>query len=416
MRFDCQEIGFSDLLAEPLRNGLTRPRRVRGTGSPMVNMGELFANRRIDGEVHMERVPLPDKNPERDLLRAGDLLFARQSLIAEGAGKVSIFQGASEATTFESHLIRARLDPSRGDPAYWFYYFESPQGRDLMRSIVTQVAAAGVRGSDLARLRVPAPAIRDQRRAAGLLRTLDDKIDSNRRLAVWLEETAAALFRARFVDFVEVGELEDSELGRIPRGWRVGRLADIASLHRDLVTGESELPYIGLDAMPRGSAVLSEWATDGAPTGQASLFAKGDVLFGKLRPYFHKVGVAPLDGRCSTEILVVRPIEPAYYGPVLGHVSSGAFIDYCVSVSRGTRMPRAEWKDASGFRIVVPPAKVAQEFSDVVRVLYAQIIGLTHESRTLAAARDALLPKLISGEIRVPDNSDPAEVVEPLLS
>src|SRR5688572_730830 len=92
------EVAFGDLLAQPLRNGLTRPKRVRGDGVRMVNMGELFANRRI-GNIAMERVPLNAKNPERDLLEDYDLLFARQSIVAKGAGKVSIFVGADGPVT-----------------------------------------------------------------------------------------------------------------------------------------------------------------------------------------------------------------------------------------------------------------------------------------------------------------------------
>src|SRR5215213_7864321 len=116
------------VLGEPLRNGPTRPSRVRGQGTKMVNMGELFAHRRI-GDIEMERVPLPEKNPDRELLRRHDLLFARQSLVAEGAGQASIFLGAAEPVTFESHLIRARVDSSKADPRFVFYFFESPLGR-----------------------------------------------------------------------------------------------------------------------------------------------------------------------------------------------------------------------------------------------------------------------------------------------
>jgi type I restriction enzyme S subunit len=254
---------------------------------------------------------------------------------------------------------------------------------------------------DLADLRIPIPPDGDVSAISSVLGALDDKIDSNRRLAGLLEETTATLFRARFVDFVGVEEFEESEIGKIPANWNAGVIADIASPYRQFVKGESDLPYIGLDLMPRGSTVLTEWATDDAPTGQAATFVAGDILFGKLRPYFRKVGVAPITGRCSTEILVLRPRDPDLYGVLLGHVASQAFIDHCTAVSRGTRMPRAEWSDAGAFRVAIPPSAAAREFSDFTRSIYAQIQGITYESRTLAAIRDALLPKLISGEIRV---------------
>ncbi len=119
---------FGELLQIPLRNGLTRPRAVRGAGVRMVNMGELFAHDRI-GDLPMDRVPLSTKEAETYLLAPGDLLFARQSLLLSGAGKCSIYVGAAEATTYEGHIIRARLDPTIADSLFYFYYFRSPSGR-----------------------------------------------------------------------------------------------------------------------------------------------------------------------------------------------------------------------------------------------------------------------------------------------
>ena len=125
----------------------------------MVNMGEIFAHARIRN-VQMDRVTISEKEAAGYLLRPSDLLFARQSLVLSGAGKCSIFLGDSEDETLESHLIRARLNPEVADPLFYYYFFSSPSGRQTMESIVEQVAAAGIRGSDLAKLRVPRPSIR----------------------------------------------------------------------------------------------------------------------------------------------------------------------------------------------------------------------------------------------------------------
>jgi len=277
-------------------------------------------------------------------------------------------------------------------------------------------AQASLNRNLIANIPVAIPPLEEQRRIAGVLGAPDHKIDSNRRLAQLLEEIAQAEFQARFVDCIGSETFEDSELGPIPTGWRAGVLGEIGSVHRDLIKGASDSPYVGLDLMPRGSTVLTEWRAEDAPTGQAALFDVGDVLFGKLRPYFRKVGVAPIAGRCSTEILVLRPRKPQYYGVLLGHVASEAFIAHCVAVSRGTRMPRAEWKDAAAFKIAIPPEEVAAAFTALAQDLYAKIRGLIHESRTLASIRDTLLPRLVSGQIRVPDTADPADVVQPLVN
>ncbi len=96
---------FGELFAESPRNGLTRPKAIRGVGVKMVNMGELFAYPRLCN-APMDRVPLSELDATRFLLEKGDLLFARQSLVLEGAGKCSSFMNDVEPVTFESHVTR----------------------------------------------------------------------------------------------------------------------------------------------------------------------------------------------------------------------------------------------------------------------------------------------------------------------
>lgn len=395
------EAPFEAFYAVPSRNGVSPPKASRGSGLPMVGMGDVFGHPWIRRH-EMEKVPLTSTELERAMLDSGDLLFARRSVMLSGAGICSIYWGSGEATTFESSLIRVRLDRSIADPLFFFYYFRSPSGRRRVETIVEQTAVAGIKASSLAQLSVCVPQIDEQKRIAGVLGTLDHKIESNQAVAKALEEIVATLFKAWFVDFIEREDLVESAIGPIPYGWLALPLGELSGAHREFIKGASELPYIGLDDMPRGSTVLTKWKTAGAPEGQSASFADGDILFGKLRPYFRKVGIAPINGRCSTEILVLRPDDPSYYGFLLGHVSSQRFIDHCVAVSRGTRMPRAEWKDASGYEVAVPPRDVAARFNGLTRPLYGFIRNLVHESHAIASIRDQLLPRLLSGEIRVP--------------
>ncbi|MCX7607710.1 MAG: hypothetical protein N2049_00630, partial [Anaerolineales bacterium] len=247
-----------------------------------------------------------------------------------------------------------------------------------------------------------------------------------------LEDMARALFKAWFVDFEPVrakmegrwrrGEslpglpahlydlfpdrLVDSQLGKIPEGWKVGTFGMVADHPRFVVEPDEidpSTPYIALEHMPRRCIALSEWGTAVGLESSKFKFQKGEILFGKLRPYFHKVGVAPIDGICSTDIVVVTPRRPAWFGFVLGHVSSDEFIEYTNAGSTGTKMPRTNWSDMSRYGVVLPAEEVAGVFTDLVWPFIDHIIAGIHESRTLASLRDALLPKLISGELRVKD-------------
>jgi type I restriction enzyme S subunit len=268
-------------------------------------------------------------------------------------------------------------------------------GEADISAYVTGSAQPKLSQASLSGVKLPLPDLNEQRRIAGVLSALDDKIEHNSRISNRLAHLARDLFGNSVVRW-----RADS---------RPALLGDLAAPNRE--PADATQPYIGLDAMPRGSTVLSEWAVEDAPNGQAIRFRRGDVLFGKLRPYFKKVGVAPIDGRCSTEILVLRPVEPHLWGLLLGYVSSDAFISYCVQVSRGTKMPRAEWRDISTFPVAIPSDEQASELASQMKLLHESAIALVHESKSLASIRSALLPKLVSGAVRVPDGYDPDEAL-----
>jgi type I restriction enzyme S subunit len=237
------------------------------------------------------------------------------------------------------------------------------------------------------------PPLPTQRAIAHILGTLDDKIELNRCMNETLEAMARALFKAWFVDGAE-------------EGWEVGILGDIAENIRHGTQPndiESDTPYIGLEHMPRRSIALSEWGLAKEVTSNKSSFRQGDILFGKLRPYFHKVGVAVLDGVCSTDILVIAPKSPEWYGLVLSHVSSDELVAHADASSTGTKMPRTRWQDLARYEVVIPPLTIAKRFNEIVHPTVQTIRANILQSRTLAAMRDTLLPKLMSGEVRVKD-------------
>jgi len=193
---------------------------------------------------------------------------------------------------------------------------------------------------------------------------------------------------------------QDSPLGKIPKGWEVGCLGDIARHHRKTIRSEaieSGMPYVALDDIPRGSITLNSWKTAEAIASSKSRFREGDVLFGKLRPYFHKVVVAPIEGICSTDIVVIRAKQEQWSPFVLLLCSSKDFVAYNTAVMTGTKMPRTNWRDMSKYEIVVPEPELVAAFSGVVAQFLVNTIRHSHECRRLAEVRDALLPGLLSG-------------------
>lgn len=298
------------------------------------------------------------------------------------------------------------------DLEYLFYVMANPSFVDTLTRAATGTRMPRASWDVASAMDVPTPPIPEQRRIAATLGALDSKVALNRRMNHTLEEAARAIFQSWFVDFDGQNDLVMSEEGPIPRSWRLGSVDDVVWRHRENVQ-PSEIAdgtaYVGLEHVPRRSASLEGWGDKEQVTSAKARFAKGDVLFGALRPYFHKVVPAPLNGVCSTDILVLRPRTAHARWFAFGHLYADAMIAHATASSSGTRMPRTKWQDLCRRRIPIPPERLLHQYSAVVDPLYQRLWGNITESRTLTALRDTLLPKLLSGELRVPEALDLVE-------
>ncbi|MBN1458907.1 MAG: restriction endonuclease subunit S [Armatimonadetes bacterium] len=363
-------------------------------------MGELFAYDRIAGQ-QMERVQLNERELRLATLRRGDLLFARSSLKAEGTGKCSIVQSVPEVTTFESHLIRVRLDGKKADPWFYFYFFRSYVGRARVLSIAKQVGAAGLPGSNLARLTVPRPQMETQARIAGILSAYDDLIDNNRRRMALLEEAARQLYREWFVRLRFPAHEHTKTNCGMPEGWESVPLGELCTDIRESVDPRdvpSTTPYIGLEHMPRRSITLGEWGYSDEVASSKFWYHDGDILFGRIRPYFHKVGFAPVEGVTSSDTIVIRPVEKQLYHYLLLLLSSDEFVAVASkTVREGSKMPRADWAFLETVKFMRPPPHLLRKVTDLIGPTCSQLRVLALETRKLADARDLLLPRLMDG-------------------
>ena len=329
------------------------------------------------------------------------------------------------------HVAIIRPEPDKLDAKFLRYYLSSPGVQSMLLSWADSGSTRKALTKQMIEaFEVSAPVdVSEQRAIAHILGTLDDKIELNRRMNETLEGMARALFKSWFVDFEPVrakmegrwrkGEslpgmpaelyelfpdgMVDSELGEIPAGWEVKGLGAVANEVRIGAQPQSikpGTPYIALEHMPKRCLSLSEWDVADGVGSSKFRFKRGDILFGKLRPYFHKVGIAPVEGVCSTDIVVVAPAADCWFGFVLGHISSDAFVDYTDTTSTGTRMPRTKWRDMARYEIWLPGRLLAEAFTLQIQPWVQQIVSAIHESRALASLRDTLLPRLISGKLQ----------------
>lgn len=389
---------FEQLLSEPIRNGLTKPKAIRGHGVKMIAMGEIFAHSRI-GNIEMDRVPVNDKEFANCSICEGDLLFARQSLTLEGAGKCSIVSKVDESTVFESHLIRARVDNQKANPYFIFYYFNSHVGRENIKTIVEQVAAAGIRGSDLVKLEIPCPPLKIQNRIAALLNGIDKKIETNNEINDNLYAQARAITNQWIVD-------NEDDYDLLP-------LEEIAAINPDTYSPKDEWEYVNyLDTSSIIDGCISDIqhiipASEKLPSRARRIVAPNDVVFSTVRPNQRHFGIIsmPLPNMlASTGFAVIRSINPLVCNELIYLcLTENAFIEKMQQLAEQSTstFPSIKPSDLGVCEIPCPKDGSSSNLTEMLRNMFALVAANQHENESLAELRDSLLPKLMSGEIDV---------------
>jgi type I restriction enzyme S subunit len=307
---------------------------------------------------------------------------------------------------FPDSIVGFIADPLKTDVRFIKYYIDTIKIQ--MQSISRGTTQDNLSVDKLLSFDILTPPLPTQQKIAAILSNYDDLIENNTRRIKILEEMAQTLYHEWFVKFRFPGheqvKMVESELGLIPEGWEVKKLGDIAQEVRRGINPDTvnpETPYFGLEHLPRKSIALSEWGKAGEVQSTKLVFYKGEILFGKIRPYFHKVGVAPVDGICSSDTIVINPKISQYFSIVLSCVSSEDFINHATQTSQGTKMPRANWDILTKYPLVIPPSSILEQFNNFIENAVQQIQSLIFKNQNLRATRDLLLPKLISGEIDV---------------
>lgn len=310
------------------------------------------------------------KTLKSKIIPVKSIVFAK---IGEGL-KRERFAMSSIPMCIDNNLMAAV--PSTAVNNIWLYYkFKTLN----ISSLVAGSALPYLRVQDLKDLDISLPPLEEQERIAGILGSLDDKIEANTRLIQTMDSYKSTLFQAHICS--------ESEGETI-------KVSDVATLIRENIAAsdiDESMNYVALEHIPRHSLYSHEWTNSEGVMSNKSGFKVGDILFGKLRPYFHKVSIAAVDGIASTDILVLRP-KPGFEVLAQSALSSEDLIEYATQVSSGTRMPRASWKDIMNYEVTVKNVEILQESLSGFDT-YSR--ALIHENKVLTETRDALIKRLI---------------------
>lgn len=391
-------------------------------GVPIITVEHLGENL-IEGQL----APLVDQADvvrlKRYTLRTGDIVFSRVGSVDRRA----LVTAKEDGWMFSGRLLRVRPNHNLVDSAYLSYFFGLPGFKNYIRSIAVGATMPSLNTELLSNIPIVLPEIKEQQAIARILTCLDAKIQANTALSTTLEEIAQATFRSWFIDFDPVkaktaGEKptgmdaetaalfpdcsEESEIGLIPQGWEVKSLDGIAEYLNGLamqkfpvVEGNQQLPVIKIAQLRAGT-------TKGADQASGLLDPKyvvkdSDILFswsGTLEIEIWAGGPGALNQHLFK---VTGTTSPNWFA----YLATKNFLPNFRQIANGkaTTMGHIQRRHLTESRLAFPPSKLIEAAGAIIEPLLSMKLNALVENRRLAELRDSLLPRLISGELRIPE-------------
>ena len=380
-------------------------------------------------------------------MREGDIVYSRRGDVERRA----LVRKTEDGWLCGTGCLRIRFGDEFVYPRYAAHYLGHPSVREWIVRHAHGATMPNLNTTILSELPFVLPPWSAQVLIGDAIEAYDRKLDLNRRINQTLEAMAQAIFQSWFVNFDPVkakvaaiqegrdplraamtavsgkadaeidalppeqyeqlaataalfpDEMEESELGEIPKGWASSSVADVAEFGGGKVdvSALSKDIYISTENMLENRGGVSRAASIPSVATVPS-FRIGQILVSNIRPYFKKIWMARFDGGRSPDVLALEPIVPQSTEFLYNLMYQDAFFEFMTRTAKGAKMPRGDKDAIMGWRFPCPDEVLMVCFSEKVRHYYEYINSLKSESDSLAELRDTLLPKLLSGELQVP--------------
>lgn len=342
-----------------------------------------------DGTINfLDLKSVDDEDSNKYLLKENDIVFARTG---NSTGRSYFYQKEHGDFVYAGFLIKFSIDPQKVNPKILKYYTHSQEYYNWVKSFDTGGTRGNINAKTFGDMPISLPKRCVQDKIVGILSALDSKIENNNKINANLEAQAQALFKSWFVDFTPFKDqpFVDSELGLIPQGWKVGKLGDICTFKR----GKN---LLSKNAIDEGVPVVAGGLTPSCYHNQANTSAPVVTVSGSganagfMRMYHVDVWASDcsfIDVSCDYLYFVYCFLS--VNRRLLKHAQTGAV------------QPHVKPADIHDFDVVIPEEDIVKAFQSIIKELLTKVGVNEKENQRLAALRDTLLPKLMSGEIKL---------------
>jgi len=378
------------------------------SGVPLIT-AKIIKNGRI--ETPTEFISYDDYSSwmVRGFPKVGDVVLTTEAPLGEVA------QLDNENVALAQRVVTLRGKAGILDNTYLKYYLLSNVGQQRLKARETGTTVTGIKQSELREVLVDCPPYDYQQKIASILKSLDDKIECNRRINENLEQQAQALFKSWFVDFEPFKNqpFVESELGMIPQGWRVGTLGDICVTNKRTYKGDfvSEIEYLDTGCVTNNiidTPQILNPAIDKIPSRARRAVTEGDIIYSSVRPnqrHYALLFNPSSNTVVSTGFVVITANWSGYRYYIYQYLIQDEIVNKLQAIAEQSvsTFPSLNASDLTNLKIVIPPNDVVGDFAALNCSFITQINKKQQESRRLAELRDTLLPRLMSGELKVND-------------
>jgi type I restriction enzyme S subunit len=360
------------------------------SGVPLVT-AKIVKNGTINGYTEYIAEEDYDKWMVRGFPKVGDVILTTEAPL----GEVALLK--EEKVALAQRIVCLRGKDNVLDNTYLKYYLQSGKGQKSLSARESGTTVTGIKQAELRRVDIEYPAYDDQRRIASILSSLDRKIELNNKINADLEEMAQAIFKNWFVDFepFKDGKFVDSELGMIPEGWKVGTLDEIFSLKygknlsTSMILEKGDYPVYG------ANGIIGYYNEYNCDKYSVLVTSRGNGSGDVSRTHHPKSFI-------TNNSFVVEPLEQYKYIElpfINGLFNIIDFKSYC----SGSAQPQLTNKAMRNICIISPPMEIVIKYCEMLETLFSHIECVIAENSRLSTLRDTLLPRLMSGELEVPE-------------
>lgn len=359
-----------------------------------------------DGSLNFSDLKSVDaEDAEKYILKENDIVFARTG---NSTGRSYFYEKQHGTFVYAGFLIKFSLDPNKVNPRILKYYTHSKPYFDWVNSFDTGATRGNINAKTYGDMEIELPSRKVQDKIVSILSSLDRKIELNNKINADLEEMAQAIFKNWFVDFepFKDGKFVDSELGMIPEGWKVGTLGDITKNKSAKVKERNDVKV--LSPVTTGELVLSEeYFTKqvfSSSIAKYKIVNKGDFAYNPARVNIGSLGRNEFDfDGCVSPVYVVFSVLDGYENYFDLFRKTDFFKDSVASLAIGGVRQSLSYDDLSSIEVIIPSENAVEEFNNLYNQMKKTIKANKLESSRLSSLRDTLLPRLMSGELEVPE-------------